>query len=275
MPDPTRTRPTPTPARRFSLIRLLPLLLAAVAGCTPDPAPDLATPALSPEAAERMAAWSRERPAEPIPASVAFREILADSTVLRLLDQHQLTPYVAYTWAGGVTTYVRVPPAEAHIEVVAQARADLSDRLERAVCTAPERIRSFLHERAAVSQDSARESSARTMLARLGAEERALEAMRNGSAVLWAVHVVGDVDDLARLGENRRIRAIEPIETTTEEGEVVTGVPRPAEPKPVGELVEDRAVNALSVDELMARLEQIAARPSGNCPPATSDSPRG
>lgn len=229
-----------------------------------SPAPE-APPAGA--AAERIARWTRERPGEPLPASVAFRAPLPDSTVLRLLERNGARPYVAHVWAGDVTTYASVPREEASPATVAEARRRLAELLERSGCGVRRRLGTRGEDEAALGRPPAeRDRSAREMLSRLEGNRAALPRVRAGAPVVWGLGVVGRAEDVARLGADPLVWAFEPAELVREDGAEHVAVTRPPEPEPVGRVVVRPEVAALTREEVAARLERLAAN-ERECPP--------
>ena len=136
------------------------------------------------------------------------------------------------------------------------------------MCNVSERVRRALGDRArAGSRAAAAERTGRALLSRLRAEEEALTQLRAGGPVIWAVYVTGAPDDVRRLGDHALVWSFEPVEFAAEEGQILVGVPRPAEPKPVGEAPTFTDIENLTPIEVIARLEQLAALPARDCAP--------
>jgi hypothetical protein len=252
-----------------SRARRMLVLVACAAGCAapaPEPAQDRGGAVAGEPATERIARWTRERPGQPLPASVGFRAVQPDSTVRTLLARYGVRPYVAHAWAGAVGTYAQVPAEQADPAVVAEARRLLLERLERNVCRVADRVRSFRGERAVARAGADREAAERTMLNRLRAEREALALVRGGGPVIWGVYVTGPPEAVTRLAADPLVAALEPVAVHVEERQTIVGVPRPPEPPPVGAVPAFPDVARLSAAQVRAQLDSLAAAPAPPCP---------
>jgi hypothetical protein len=249
------------------------VLAAACAGPAREAEPQAAGAVPTATTAERIARWTRERPGQPLPASIGFRAVQPESAIVSLLERHGVRPYVAHAWGGTVAAYAQVPPDQADVAVLAESRRLLLERLERNLCGVADRIRSLRQDQAATGRPARdQERAERVLLGRLRTEREALAQVRGGSPVIWGVYVVGPVEAVARLGSDPMVAAFEPVATHVEEGQVIVGVPRPPEPPPVGQLPAYPDVSSMPMAQVRAALDALAAEPAAPCPTGRSGS---
>jgi hypothetical protein len=197
-------------------------------------------------------------------AGLVFGGALTDDEVRELLRRYNVLPYAVH-FSGAIGGFRDVPPEQASLELIAETRLRTVRHAERWTCQLLGRGRparqSEPHVRPAPGE---RDLMSRLRLTEAERARSTREGLLRGELAIYSVAVIGRVEDVERLRADPRVRhfrAGQLVRNGLRREFVVPGLwpPRTEPPRIAPE------IDALSAEEVRARLDNLLARPLPEC----------
>lgn len=209
------------------------LLLLALACADPgDEDAARATPSTTPATpAERVAAWRAARPAEPLPASLAFEGTLPDTAVAAFLTAHPVRATLAYVRSRGRIGVVDMDSALDPEAALAAVREETRAAARADVCASVARIRGMYGQgESQLTLPGGDLGRAHALLADARAALQAFQQLPAGGPLVWALEVSGPPAAVLAAAGDARVRGFEPAALETRSDGRRAVVPEPAPP---------------------------------------------
>lgn len=207
-------------------------------------------------AAQRLEVWARQSPTEQLPANLAFGRLLSDEQVVQLVSRHGVTPVAIYMYADGLWATHRVSIAKASAASILDARRNVIEMMRTGLRSAQPRAQRLTQEAAAgaVQGDAARHRSATSFLAVIERERSVIRSAVSGKPMNYAIDVIGEVSSIRSIMVDALVASTEPAFKV--DGR--TRVPRARPPSNAMRGFEAPAINALTTQDALARIRDIA-----------------
>jgi hypothetical protein len=208
-------------------------------------------------------------------AGIVVGGVLTDEQVRELLRRYNVLPFAVYFTAPAGRH--EVPSDQASLELIAEARRRVAQQTDPWICHRIVRLRSMQQSRRNIrSAPGERFSFERLRLSELEMTRSNRERVRRGEFSVYGLGVVGAAEDIRRLASDSRVREFKAGQRITQGARrefAVAGmiVPREETPRTTPE------VDALSDEEVSARLERLVSDPPPECrellPDVAADEP--
>jgi hypothetical protein len=197
-------------------------------------------------------------------AGVVFDGALTDDEVRELLRRYNVLPYAVH-FSGAIGGFHDVSPEQASLELIAETRRRTVGHANRWTCQLIGRGRqtrqSEPHVRPAPRE---RDLISRRRLTEVERARSIRENVLRGQLAIYSVAVIGRVENVRRLRADPRVRDFRPGQLVRNglRREFVVGGIWPPHQEPARIAPE---VDALSADEVRARLDSLLSRPLPEC----------
>jgi hypothetical protein len=201
--------------------------------------------------------------AGPAAAGIVVGGSLTDEQVRELLRRYNVLPFAVYFTAPA--GWHEVPSEQASLDLIAEARRRAAQQPETWICHRIVRLRGMQQSRRNIrSAPGERFSFERLRLSEIEVTRSNRERVRRGEFAVHGLSVVGRAEDIRRLASDPRIREFRAGQRSIQGPRrqfAVTGMfaPREEGPRTTPE------VDALSDEEVRARLERLVSDPPPEC----------
>jgi hypothetical protein len=196
-------------------------------------------------------------------AAITLRGTLRDEEVHELLRRYEVLPYEVIL-TGPTTGFHAVPVAQAGLELIAEARARMARGVETWPCHLIARLGEMRARRNVRAAPGERESFARLRLSEIEAARAARERVLRGEGAVYILKVIGRPENIRRLASDPGVRDITFGRLISNGGRQEFLVSRPNIPRQQLPRTTPE-VDALSDDEVEARLDRLVTDPPAEC----------
>lgn len=207
-------------------------------------------------AAQRVEVWVRQSPTEPLPANLSFGRLVSDEQAVQLVRRNGVTPVAIYMYADGLWATHRVSIAKASAASIPEARRNVIEMMRKGLRSAQPRAQRLTQEAAAgaVRDDAADHRNATSFLAVIERERSVIRSAVSGKPMIYAIDVIGDASSIRSIMADALVASAEPAFKV--DGR--TRVPRARPPSNALRGFEAPAINALTTQDALARIRDIA-----------------